>query len=103
MPQSNLSLEEKLQNAICRTHQILNKYDGNRDLLSINSSKYGQTKDPALKQYYNDYRNLIRIENTIRDLQTILNDNDEGRTAQSQSLLPLQNATYQQQPPTEQH
>ena len=72
MPRRALTLEQKLHNAIDRRESLLRKYNGDKQLLTSRRYEYTRTKDLSLKPFYTDYNNLIQLNKTIRDLETIL-------------------------------
>ena len=59
MPRSKVTLTQSVQYARNRINQIITKYK-NQDLLLIQANDFKGTKNPALKQPYNDYKTLYK-------------------------------------------
>jgi hypothetical protein len=74
MTRKALALDQKLRNAKKRLHQILNKYDNNRDYIRIKSADYRRSKEPNLKPIFNDYQNLLRAEKAIHLITQVVGD-----------------------------
>ena len=72
MAPKKLTLDQKLHNALKRQQDILSKYENSRTLLMDKGLDYRRFKNPNLKSAYNDYRNLLRTEKTIKDIQKIV-------------------------------
>ena len=57
MPPKKLSIQHTFCNANNQVNQVLEKYDS-RDLLFIRANGYKGTKNPLLKEAYNNYKNI---------------------------------------------
>ena len=74
MTRKALTLDQKLRNAKKRLHQILNKYDNNRDYIRIKGEDYQRSKETNLKPIYNDYKKLVRAEKAIHLITQVVGD-----------------------------
>ena len=78
MPRRAFSLEEKHRSAVQRRNKILDGYNGDRNIIMMEGQRYKRTKQPSLKQIYNDYRHLLILENKINDLKEIIDCNEDA-------------------------
>ena len=73
MPRSKLTINQTVQNARSRINRIITNYDS-RDLLLIQANAFKRTRNPSLKQAYNDYINLNRNESILKRYNETIND-----------------------------
>ena len=86
MPRRPRSLEQKLNDAIQQREKILNTYNGDRLSIIVGGQQYQNSKkDASKKQIYNDYRHLQRLEKRIKDLEKIINVDEDSNDKNNNS------------------
>ena len=95
MPRSKLTLAQTIQNARNRIDRIITKYNC-RDLLLNQSNEFKRTKNPALKQAFNDYKTLHKNESIVQRYDKAL---DDSSSISSSNQLSQQQQRRPQDPP----
>ena len=85
MPRRYVTLNKKHLSAVQHHDHILNKYNGDRNLIMAEGTKYKRTKEASSRSIYNYYKKLNRVDKIIKDLEEIIDfdngNNDEQNAA----------------------
>ena len=96
-PRRQLTLEQKFRQLRKKVHDILSKYDGSRDLLSIKASDYRKNKsNESLKASFNDYQKVLYYERILKDFD---HDSDDEPSPPPQDRDPVQVSSRNDNPP----
>ena len=88
MTRLRLTLKEKYCSAVQLRDRILDNYNGDRNFVMMEGTRYKRTKEASLKQIYNDYIKLHKVEKIINDFEGTIDFDDDEQHGEEMNAAP---------------